>query len=180
MGPDVKKGLGDFLKTRLRLGAEFLSDMGEVSVKKVAAGPRAKKTGEIIAVFSSREVRDAVRGAARELAGQSDAGIRLEIPSYLQPSLKALESVSYNLKKKNPDIKRNIKFDDGEMDLVLDFCISPVDGAPWRRVRPDQAKLIKQSIAAKQGASAEITNVELEKMMDLTGPSSSASGDGVP
>ena len=130
VGPDIKKGLGDFLRNRLRLGADFLADMGEVSVKKVASGPRSKKVGEIIAIFSSTDVRDVVRGAARELAGHDDAGIRLEIPSFLQPSLKALEAVSYNLKKKNPDIKRNIKFDDGEMDLVLDFCLSPELGTP--------------------------------------------------
>ena len=148
----------------------------QVSVKKVAAGPRSKKTGEIIAIFSSREVRDAIRGAARELAGQDDTGIRLEIPSHLQPSLKALESVSYNLKKKHPDIKRNIKFDDGEMDLVLDFSISPEDGTPWRRVRPDQAKIIKRNIAAKQGRASEVKSDELERMMDLSSPSDPGSG----
>ena len=120
---------------------------------------------EIITVFSSIDVRDAVRGAARELAGHPDAGIRLEIPTFLQPSLKALEAVSYNLKKKT-DIKRNIKFDDGELDLVLDFCVSPEIEAPWRRVRPAQAIIIKQNLAKKQGPAAEVTSVELEQMLD--------------
>ena len=86
--------------------------MGDVSVKKVAAGPRSKITGEVIAVFLMVAVRDAVRGMASELAGDPDAGVRLEIPHGLQSNLKALESVSYNLKKKYPDLRRNIKFDE--------------------------------------------------------------------
>ena len=133
---DVRKGLGNFLKNRLGLGPAFLADMGELSVKRVASGPRAKITGEVIAIFSSVDVRDAVRGAAKELAGSPDAVIRLEIPTSLQPSLKALETVSFHLKKKHPKLRRNIKFDDAEMDLVLDFSTDPDFGAPWRKVRP--------------------------------------------
>ena len=97
-GSDLKKALGAFLKTRLKLDNSFLMDMGDVSVKKMAAGPRSKISGEVIAVFSTVAIRDTVRSMARELAGDPDAGVRLEIPYSLQPNLKALESVSYNLK----------------------------------------------------------------------------------
>ena len=163
---DVKKGLGQYLKARLCLGPNFLTDMGEISVKRVAAGPRSKITGEVIAVFATVEVRDAVRGAAKELAGSPDAGMRLEIPRFLQPSLKALEAVSFNLKKKFPNIKRNIKFDDGEMDLVLDFCTNPDAGEQWRKVRPAQAKIKKASMV-RSGQTVEVSSDELEKMMEI-------------
>ena len=144
--------------------------MGEISVKRVAAGPRSKITGEVIALFSSVDVRDAIRGAARELAGSPEAGMCLEVPHFLQPSLKALETVSYNLKQKHPGIRRNIKFDDGEQDLVLDFCTNPGDDdARWRRVRPDQAKILKATIGKKPGKSVEVSSDELERMLDVGG-----------
>ena len=139
---------------------------GEISIKRVAAGPRSKITGEVIAVFASVEVREAVRGAAKELAGSPDAGMRLEIPRVLEPSLKALEAMSFNLKKRFPKIKRNIKFDDEEMDLVLDFCTDPEAGEQWRKVRPSQAKMMKASLV-KSGQSVEVSSDELEKMMEI-------------
>ena len=75
---DVKRGLRTYLKDRLRLSTSFLADMGEISVKRIAAGPRSKIVGEVVAIFSSVDVRDAVKGAARELAAYPDAGMRLE------------------------------------------------------------------------------------------------------
>ena len=56
-----------------------------------------------------------MKRAAKELAGTRDAGVRLEIPQSMQPSLKALESVSFHLKQKYPGMRRNIKFNDQEM-----------------------------------------------------------------
>ena len=155
----------------MRLSSSFLSDMGEISVKRITARPRSKIVGEVVAIFSSVDVRDAIKGAARELAGCSDAGIRLEIPQYLQPSLKALETVSYNLKQKNPMVKRNIKFDDAEMDLVLDFCMDPgVDDPRWRKVRPAQAKVLKAALGKNVGVTTEVTTDELEQMLDVGQP----------
>ena len=107
--------------------------------------------------------------------------MRLEIPQFLQPSLKALESVSYNLKQKNPEIKRNIKFDDAEMDLILDFHTNPeADGARWRKVRPAQAKVLRAAMGKKQGQTEEVTVDELEQMLDIggTGGGTGSSNDG--
>ena len=93
--------------------------MGELHVVTVPFTSRSKIKEEVIVGFSSAEVRDIVRRAARELAGDLQSGIRLEIPQFLQPNLKALESVSYVLRRKHPGMKHNVKFDDEKMDLVL-------------------------------------------------------------
>ena len=165
----MKKALADFLKLRLRLSPIFLSEMGEVSMKKVASAlSDARIQGEIIAVFATVEVRDAIRRAAKELAGNKDAGIRLEIPYSLQSSLKALEFVSFHLKKKNPEIRRNIKFDDQLMDLVLDFNTNPANPDGWKKVTAEQAKLMKTKITAATGRSSEITNDELGGLLDMS------------
>ena len=129
-GDDVRKSVGIFLRTKLKLEASFLSTIGEIGVKTVPFTARSKIKGEVIVVFGTVEVRDIFRRAARELAGSPEAGIRLEIPQYLQPSLKSLEAVSYALKKKFPGIRRNIKFDDEKLDLVLDFCTDPGADSP--------------------------------------------------
>ena len=143
-------------------------DMGCISIKKVpqAPGSKSKVRGETIVVFATVEIRDAVKRAAKELAGDPDAGVRLEVPFHMQGSLKALESVSYNLKKKKPNMRRNIKFDDATMSLVLDFNTDPLAvGSVWRRVTPEQALQMKGKFGS-QGQTSDISNKELEDLLD--------------
>ena len=71
--------------------------------------------------------------------------MRLEIPESLRPSLRALESMSYMLKQSNPSLKRNIKYDDEVMDLVMDIRLN--ESAQWRKVRPEQAMDAKKNRA---------------------------------
>ena len=78
-GDELRKSLKTFLMTKLNLEPEFLADMGEVSLKRVPSGPGSKIENEVIAVFSTVEVRNVVRRAAKELEGDPNAGIRLEI-----------------------------------------------------------------------------------------------------
>ena len=98
---------------------------------------KSKITNKVVVVFPEVDLRDAVRAAAYNLAGASNAGIRLEIPEFLRQSLRALESTIYLLKQKHPGLKRNVKFDDGVMDLVMDIKIDV--NSPWTKMRPDQA-----------------------------------------
>ena len=134
-GGDVKKAVGTFLKQKLKLEGSFLASMGNISVVTVPFTTRSKIKEEVIVTFGTVEIRDIVRRAAKELGGDPGAGVRLEIPQFLQSSLKALESVSFALKKKHPNTRRNIKFDDERMDLVLDFCLEPSeDDARWRKI----------------------------------------------
>ena len=117
-------------------------------------------------VFSTVEVRDIVKRAAKELAGAQDAGIRLEVPNYLKPSLQALEAVSYHLKKKHTGIKRSIKFCDDDLDLVLDFNVDPSGDGAWKRVSAAQAKAMKPKLSSgSSGRTSELTNDELEGML---------------
>ena len=162
-GPDLKKSLQNFLSGRLRISGSALADMGNISIKKVFAGPKAKIQNEIVAVFATAEIRDTIRRAAKELAGDPLAGIRLEIPGHLQSSLKPLEAVSFALKKKHPGLRRNVKFDDSVMDLVLDFSVDPDGGAPWRKLRPSQALAVRSKM--KGGDGDEVGEEELETML---------------
>ena len=107
-----------------------------------------------------------MRRAARELVGSPNAGVRLEVPQFLQTSLKALKSVSYALKQKNPGMKRNVKYDDSVMDHMLDFCVDPAaPDAQWRKIRPDQAALVKAKVT-KNTRSEEILGADLGRLLD--------------
>ena len=78
-----------------------------------------------------------------------------------------MEAVSYRLKLKYPDIKRNIKFDDQERDLVLDFCTDPSTEQPWRTLRPAQAKAMKAKMGGRDGRPEEVTEDELDSMLGV-------------
>ena len=59
-------------------------------------------------------------------------------------------------------MKRNIKFDDQHMDLVLDFCFDP-DAGNWRKICPGQAKAVKSRMGSAT-RNEEVGEDELEIM----------------
>ena len=63
-----------------------------------SAGRSNKHADEAVVRFPDVGTRDVVRSLAFSLAGHN-AGMRLEIPNSLRSNLRALESVSFNLKK---------------------------------------------------------------------------------
>ena len=75
-----------------------------------------------------------------------------------------MENASYNLKQKHQGIKRSIKFDDVQMDLVLDFCTD--QNAGWKRITAVQAKAMKAKMGAASGKAAEITDSELDDLLN--------------
>ena len=48
-----------------------------------------------------------------------------------------LMNLSYDLKKKNPGLKRNIKFDEEDNGLFMDVRMG--QGEEWRRIKPERA-----------------------------------------
>ena len=97
---------------------------------------------EAIVVFSNKETRDAVRSAATNLAGHGKAaGIRMQVPGFLLTNFRALENLGYQMKKVNPSVRRVVKFDDDNMDVMMDVKI----GDQWRRVRPADAIRAKKN-----------------------------------
>ena len=83
----------------------------------------------------------------------------------MQSNLKAIESVSYHLKKKFPGIKRNVKFDDDVIDLVLDFNTHPESGGVWRQVTATQARQMKSQLKSSDGQAKAITDGELSGLL---------------
>ena len=122
IGPDLQAAVTTYLVDTLQMERDIIDDVQHFKIRRVRSA-RGKHANEVIIKFPDVETRDAVRSAAPKLAGRKDLGMRLEIPESLRPSLRALESVSYLMKKNNPALKRNVKFDDETLDLVMDLSL---------------------------------------------------------
>ena len=116
-----REGVVDFLCNKLKMSSDFIEEeLGDITVAK-CRDPRSKVKDEVLVVFETKQVRDAVKAKAANLAnfGQ-EAGMRLEVPNHLQKSFRMLMNLAFDMKQKNPDLRRNIKFDEEELSLFME------------------------------------------------------------
>lgn len=73
-------------------------------------------------------------------------------------------SLSFELKKTNPDIKRNVKFDEDNLNLFMDLQTKK-DG-PWKRVLPDQAAA---AMAGRKKKTDVLRDMATEELTELLG-----------
>ena len=134
-----------------------------------SSAPRNKNKDEYIAVFENKHIRDAVKSAAPNFANRRDeAGMRLHAPAHLQKDFQALMNLSYDLKKKHPDLKRNVKFDEEDGGLFMDLRLR-TDG-DWRRVKPSEAAAATKKRQNKtQSMDVEELESRWEVRMNRTG-----------
>ena len=140
-GEALRASLVDFLVEKLKMDRDVAVDVDECVVRRVPTTRASKLEGEVIVEFPTIAIRDAVRGSAYNLAGQTGVGIRLEIPNHLMNNFRALNQAGYRLKQRYPLCRRNVKFDDEVCNLIMDFRTT-VDGT-WSRLRPEQARQLE-------------------------------------
>ena len=99
-------------------------------VRRMRLRREKQNLGEVIVLFSSIEVRDRVSSYARNLsafidaAGRPTAGIRIDVPDHLLGVHRTLIQYGHAMwikHKKDPEMKRNIRFDDVELSFCIDF-----------------------------------------------------------
>ena len=130
------------------------SELGHVQIKQ-HRDPKSEIKDEAIVNFETQEVRDAVKAKTSNLAYFRDtAGMRLHLANHLQKDFKSLMVLSYDLKKKNPDLKRSVKFDEDDLGLFMDLQIER-DGH-WRRVKPKQARKALAAAGDKRGGGPSV------------------------
>ena len=77
--------------------------------------------------------------------------------------MKALQQVSYNIKQKHQNARRNILYEDDSLDLVLDFCLG--EGQPWRRLSSGQAKSKAKVVSGKLPGREAVGDDELDLIL---------------
>ena len=124
-----------FLANQLGFDTERIRALGDIELGR-APGKKAQERGEILAVFETKEDRDAVKAGGINLAGKKDVGMSVHVPGHLMDNLVALNGVGFLIKNKHNGVKRAIKFDDQRQDIYLDICINN----NWRRITPAEAR----------------------------------------
>ena len=158
------EGLKEFLYNRLDMTADFVeNDMGNVVIcRHVEKRPRYKD--EVCVTFESKNIRDVVKAQGPNLAGcKEEAGMRLEIPDHLQKDFKSLMALAYDIKKTNPDLRRNVKFDEDNQGIYMDIQTKK-EGA-WRRVRPEQARTAGTRSRRRSGGPDDMDDDELRSLL---------------
>ena len=67
----------------------------------------------------------------------------------------------YELKQKNPAMRRNVLFDDSTRDLRLDFS----QGSEWKSVNPEEAKKTLRSCRPSRARKSSVSANELEELL---------------
>lgn len=88
--------------------------------------------------FASPSLRESIKGSGYKLEGKN-AGIRMEVPTFLRSHFHVLQNLSYKMKLSKPELKCSLRFDDANLGLVLDI---QVPGQDWQRIRPDEARAV--------------------------------------
>ena len=160
-----KECLEAFLTEKLRMNGDFVrEELGSVEISKVKE-PRNKNKDEYVITFESKQIRDEVKAAAPNLANHRDsAGMRLQVPAHLQPDFHALMNLSFDLKKRHPGLKRNIKFDEVDLGLFMDLKLN--DEAEWRRIKPDRARAANKRRSKRRSMEQDEIQELLESETD--------------
>ena len=88
-------------------------------------------------------------------------------------SFKALNAASYRLRMKFKECKRNIKYDNDDFDLVLDFKTGEDNG--WKRLKPAHTKEI---LREDGGSAEEISTADMSELLSTRGGNDTESDAG--
>ena len=163
-GPDLVAGLKAIVRGKLGFDDAFIAGLGDIKVRK-HIDPRSKNHNEVIVVFQSVEARDAVKAAGPRLAGEGrSAGLRLQITSFLSNNFRMLENLGYQMKKIDNEVRRVVKFDDENQDLMMDVRIS----GEWKRVYPADARAARNHNPNLSFGPASMTSSNISNFFTRT------------
>ena len=162
-GPDYELSLLQFVIERLKIPAGRI-ERGEFTVVPVISTGVNNVKDQVIVTFDSIRTRDELKSAARNLSGTDrSVGLQLEAPDHLRSHYQAFQKLGFQIKSKHPALKRNVKFDDVDMALVMDIQTSST--ADWKTITYVEARgLLKR---AKKVPWAINSKAELDSLVNL-------------
>ena len=161
IGDDLATGLRIFLNDKLKLGDDQIRELGHIKFKRMKE-PASKAKKEVLCTFETKEARDLVKAASKNLAGhEGDIGLRAQYPGFLVDTFRTFETIAFHLRSGDPNVRRSVKFDDAAMDLVMDIKL----GDEWRRILPAEAKkTLEENPHIKRGPE-EISSLSLSQLL---------------
>ena len=164
---DLKERTVEFMVNELQLDQQHATSLA-FDVRRVGATRSREQAGanqvkdEVLVRFDSLRERDEVRSFAKNLE-RKGRGLRLEIPDHLWPSFRVLQDLAFELKSKHPTFRRNVLFDDAELDLKMDFTIS--DGT-WKSIRPEEARNSLKRCRPGRSQREVVGSAELDGLLE--------------
>ena len=165
---ELRENLKNFCTDKLRIPSGDIQEADIEHVRRVRLRRGKESVGEIVVLFNNMETRDRITSYARNLGqfvdskGKPTAGIRFEIPDHLSGVHRTLLQYGHalwNKYNKNPEFKRNVRFDDAEMSFCLDVKIpGKID---WLTVSYERARREKNVSTSKESN---------DDLLSLTGP----------
>ena len=135
------------------------------TIRRADQARNSRITDEYVISFADAESRDIIKSYASGLAAsKGQAGLRLDIPPCLKGSFQILNDHGISMVKiYGKEVKRNIKFDDRNLDLMMDIKL-PTSNT-WHNITIEQAREAK-----KARDMIDIRNI---RQAALAGPSAS-------
>ena len=167
-GSDLTAAVLTFLTSRL-LAPDGMVAADDFEVRRVAPRPDSDAKDPALVTFMSLQLRDEVKQLGRNLRGSDrTVGLQIEPPDHLRSHYQALQKMAFEMKRKFPSLRRNIKFYDMDLALVMD--VQTTAGGPWKTVGYEDAKIaLKRSRARTDSFSLG----ELEEIVGNGGSSRS-------
>ena len=152
-----RRSVEEFLVDHLGMDRDEVAGL-EMDIKPLPSRPAPAVQKEANITFETVEERDRVRRLAKNLAGKPQ-GMRIDVPFHLRKQHRMLQALAFDMKKKTPALKRNIRLNDDTQGLTMDFS---TNGQDWRTVQPEEAAT---AMTRRTPRSDSITAVELEDLL---------------
>ena len=164
---DLTERTREFLVNELCLDQQHAAGLA-LTVRRVGAtkpAPNSTRTApirdEVLVRFESARERDDVRSFAKNLE-RKGRGLRLEVPDHLWANFRILQQLGYELKLKNPNLRRNVLFDDAKSDLKMDITS---DGTTWKTIYPAEARSSLEKCRPSRARRLSMGQGELDSML---------------
>ena len=139
-GDNLPQAAVTFMETKLGLKKNRFSP-DQIKITELYTGVDSPAQSQVLVEFQTVRDRDEIKALGKNLRGESSSvGIQMEIPDFLRGRFQTFQSLAFQLKKKNPALKRNIKFVDSTMELVMDIKLNAE--SEWKAVQYEDASAI--------------------------------------
>ena len=146
---DLEDGVKDFLAHALQMHSYEINELEILGIKRMRENKDSGIYNEVSFTVRDATARDEVFSRGPMLAGYVDrqrrptAGLRMDVPPYLESTFRLLNNVGYELRLLHgKGTKKYVKYDDDSLDLYLE--VRPEGKKAWNRIDSKMAREFKR------------------------------------
>ena len=172
---ELRTAVDSFFREKLRVPSSNFSQRDIEEIRRIIprSRPERQRDGganaikdEVLVVLREVQTRDMLFRHASNLSAWRDdrnpnsIGVRLQIPTHLSGRFNTLNQHGFSLRRKyGPGLKRHIRFEDGDLDFVMDVKLP--DGDEWMQVDFEFAREETKAERRTKTARGRISSLRL-------------------